>query len=155
MTNIQTLQEAKQHLRANWDKGVDCPCCGQFVKRYTYHLNASIGATLISLYKLHEIGSEWIHVNTEIRPESGGYFSLAKHWGLIEQREKDDHERDAKRVSGYWKLTPKGNEFVRGIISVPKSVYCFDGKVLGFSEAQVNIHKALGKKFNYQELMNS
>jgi len=149
---MQTIQEAKQYLRSNFEKGIDCPCCGQLVKKYPYSLNVSIATTLIEIYKIHKSGWDWIHVNTQIRPTSGGYFSLARHWGLIIQKEVE--ETDDKRGSGYWKLTDRGFDFVLSKITVPKYVYMFDGSVLGFSDTKTSISKALGKKFSYEELMH-
>lgn len=29
---FETLEEAKQFLRENWEEGADCPCCTQKVK---------------------------------------------------------------------------------------------------------------------------
>lgn len=148
---METLGEAKQFLRDNWEEGCACPCCGQFVKRYTYNLNRSVGLTLIKIFTLHKNHDVWVHVNTEIRPESGGYFSIAKHWGLIVQREKE--ETDDKRVSGYWAITAKGRKFIVGEITVPKAVEMFDGRVLKFSDEQITIQQCLGDEFSYKQLM--
>lgn len=151
MSVVTTVAQAKQYLRDNWEEGIDCPCCGQFVKRYQYSLNVSIGLTLIKMYKLHKQGVEWVHVNTQIKPTSGGYFSLGKWWDLIEQRSKGPE--DDKRVSGYWRLTKRGEQFVLGAIDVPKYVEVFDNKRLGFSSDLVQIKQCIGKKFSYSELM--
>lgn len=147
LDSMQTIKEAKQHLRENWVKGVNCACCGQFVKRYSYKLNVSIAVTLIEMYNLKK---EWVHVNTEISPTSGGYFSLAQHWKLIYQKPLEGED---KKGSGYWALTDKGRDFVLNRIIVPTHVHMFDGRVLGFAEEHTSIVEALGKKFSYSELM--
>lgn len=147
---MKTIDEAKTYLRENWEKGVDCPCCGQLVKRYQYPINSSIATTLISMFQLHYAGHNWVHVNTQIRPTSGGYFSLAQKWGLIVGDKNDDSK---KRVSGRWALTQKGIDFVTGKILVPKYVYSYDKRTLDFSDEHITIQEALGKEFDYTELM--
>lgn len=154
ITKQSTIAEAKRFLRENFDDGCDCPACGQLVKKYKYNINASIGVTLIEMWKLHQKGSEWVHVNSEIRPLSGGYFSLAQQWNLIEGKQTSE-EGVTKRVSGYWRLTPRGNNFVNDRITVPKYVEIYDGKVVGWSDEQIGIEDCLGKKFHYAELMKS
>jgi len=36
-----TILEAKQLLKDNFAQGIECPCCGQFVKRYKRKLNST------------------------------------------------------------------------------------------------------------------
>lgn len=148
---MQTVEQAKLELRANWEAGIKCPCCGQLVKKYSYSLNAGIAEVLIKMYRNGSFAWAWVHVNKEIRPASGGYFSLAKWWGLIEQQSNDD---PAKRGSGLWRLTMKGMRFVRSEITLPKYAEIFDQHLLGFSGKEITIREALGTKFNYQDLMN-
>lgn len=148
---MNTIEEAKAYLRENLEKGVSCPCCKQLVKQYDYSLNVSIAHVLIQMYHLHREGQEWVHVNTEVKKSSGGYFSLAKHWDLIKQKMLNENED--KRVSGYWKLTTKGTAFVENRITVPKQVVMYDGRILAFSDENISIGQALGKKFSYSELM--
>ena len=31
---IETIKEGKEYLRKNFNEGVNCPCCNQFVKLY-------------------------------------------------------------------------------------------------------------------------
>lgn len=152
MQDENTIAEAKTFLRENFKDGVDCPCCGQLVKLYEYPLNNSIALTMMKMYRIHMIeGKSWIHVQKEINPSSGGYFSLAKWWGLMVGQAKD--ENDDKKYSGYWGLTKKGIAFVRGEIDVPKAVKIFNSNLIGFSEERINIKESLSKKFSYSELM--
>lgn len=102
------------------------------------------------MYRLHNEGFEWVHVNTEIRPTSGGFFSLGKWWGLIELKGKTDED---KRVSGLWRLTEKGKMFVRGELRIKKYIEIFDNKLIGFDGEDIDIRFVLGKRFSYEELM--
>lgn len=149
---MQTIAEAKTYLRENYEKGATCPCCSQLVKKYPYHLNATVATTLIKMYELHQQGKKWVHVNTEIRPRSGGYFSIAQNWGFIAGKENED---ETKRVSGHWTLTARGIDFVLNRIRVPRTVFVVVGKRVGFSEDEINITEALGTKFDYRELMGN
>lgn len=148
-----TIEEGKQYLRKNWEKGVPCPCCGQMVKLYTRHIYARMALDLIDLYKLDRNNpNQYFHI-TEIegnRRSGGGDFAKLVYWGLVVEQKNDD---ETKRTSGYWAITKKGRDFVNIKITVPKSVKIFDGKFFGYSEKHVTIRDSLGKKFDYSELM--
>lgn len=153
-TEIKTIDEAKKHLRANWQKGVDCPCCGQLVKLYKRPMASTMARGLIELYKLdRKHPNQYFHIrqigNVVV---GGGDFAKLVYWGLIVEQQKDESD-DTKRTSGFWAITQKGRDFVNVKITVPSHVNVFDGKTFGFSEKHVTIQHALGKKFNYAELM--
>ena len=79
-----------------------------------------------------------------------GEFAKAAHWGLIEQKKNDD---PAKRCSGLWRATARGKNFAHGLELIPTHVYLFDNKVVGFEGEETTIQRALGNRFNYEELM--
>jgi hypothetical protein len=145
MSEATTLAEAKADLRQNWEKGLPCPCCTQFVKLYPHTINSQIAKTLIQMYRLDK---EWVHILQELKP-SNRMYSLARFWGLIEAR----GDTGDQKASGYWRLTPRGKSFVEGTITVPKHAYIFNDKVYRFDPEQENIREALGHKFSYSELM--
>ncbi len=152
---METLSEAKEYLRNNWESGVECPCCSQLVKKYKRKLNSGMAYGLIEVYKFNkENGFDWIHIN-ELLQRKIAMAQLEvpklKYWGLIEHKEFSDNP-DTKS-SGYWRITLKGREFVEGRISVYKHVFVYNGKCQGFSDELTDIHEALGNKFKYPELM--
>mgnify|MGYP000306415011 CR=1 FL=1 len=152
MDKIIFLEEAKQHLRENWIEGTECPCCGQFVKKYKTNLNSSMVYALILIAKAPD---GWLHVEdhfVDIGCKLKGVHGKLKHWGLIRQKPNDDQPE--KNKTGYWRITQKGRDFVNNIVTVPQYVWLFNNKQYGFSENHVTIQQALGKKFNYEELMN-
>jgi len=160
---MKTIKQAKIHLRENFDEGTDCPCCGQFVKRYKRRLSASPTACLVILYRLHKKHESWerfFHIKeigqaTTTYPFKGGIggdFAKGAWWGLIEEMEKDP-EDETKRTSGFWRLTKKGRRFVRGKATITKYCLTFDAKVLGFTGDQIDVHDCLTHKFNLKELM--
>ena len=157
---MQTIQEAKQYLRDNWEKGIDCPCCGRLVKRYRYRMPSPSARSLIILYRIDkEKPSEWIHVQKEFASRgmnaNGMGYILLHWWGLIES--KPGNEDTSKRANGYWRITPKGRAFVEGSIRVPSPIYIYDNRLVSRPEGEdttIDIYEALGTKFNYQELMH-
>lgn len=141
-----SLTEAKQLLRDNWDKGIDCPCCGQLVKKYSRKLTSSMAGALISLYNNSK---NEVHIS-EIEHVNGGEFAQLERWGLIRQLDNTD---TTKRTSGMWVIEPKGKAFVMGQIQVPMYCDTYNGKTLSFSAEMTTIKQALGNKFDYSELM--
>ena len=148
---MNTIIEAKRHLRENFNTGTNCPCCGQFVKLYKRKLGSSQSRSLILLYSLNQ-KSEWIH-SREITKKINitGDFAKLVYWNLILEKPKS---KEDKRSSGFWKLTQRGKDFVLGNIKIPSHVFIYNASLQGFSNEQIFIHSALGKKFSYNELMN-
>ena len=78
-------------------------------------------------------------------------YSKLKHWGLIEEA---NGKLDDGNSNGFWRITPRGREFVMGL-RIPRYIYLYDGKLLEVSEGEtIDIRTALGDKFNYEELMS-
>lgn len=148
---METIAEAKQFLRANWEKGEKCPCCSQLVKLYRYKFNSYMAVVLKDIF-IHQLaGSEdWVHVIQKIRPVNGDYAKL-RHWGLLE--EKGDQPEPEKKASGFWRVTNKGKQFLYNRVEIQKYALLFDNRCFGFSGPQINIQIAFGNKFNYTELM--
>ena len=79
-------------------------------------------------------------------------FSKLRYWKMIEQQPNTDTK---KKTSGFWKVTEFGKLFVNMKVTVPKYALIYNKKKFGFSDEQVSIIQALGKEFNYQELMSN
>lgn len=155
---MKTLAEAKQELRNNFQKGMNCPCCGQFVKLYKRKLNKTMVYALTIIYKLHkEHGfDKYFKMNEEIAkmniPSSNIEYAKLNYWGLLEEKENTDY---SKKTSGYWRLTSTGIDFLENKIDVPTHVFIYNNKVQGFSKEKTFIQEALGNHFNYKELMSN
>lgn len=156
-----TLEEAKQVLRSNWEKGAHCPCCHQFVKLYKRKLNSTMAYALV-LMSRHPRHSpldyfhvpEWLAMFTSSAAIRGGDFSKLRYWGLIEedQRERDDGSRRA----GFYRMTDLGCGFVSQRERVPKYIYLYNQKVVTRANPDtetIDILEALGNKFHYADLM--
>lgn len=156
---LYTLEEAKQLLRDNWEKGIECPCCTQFVKAYKNPLFAASAFALIRLYQYqnNHPDEEWMHVKDFAEASSNtpraGHFAELRFWGLIEEKPNEDDP--TKRTIGFWRITPRGRDFVEQKIRVFSHGRMFNGKNYGFTGEHITISEALGNKFNYEELMSA
>ena len=150
--------EAKQYLRNNFDKGVNCPCCGKLVKLWKYSIHSTMARVLIELHhasqedEFQHINDLWrnVQVKSGIKTDHCGDFSKLALWGLIKPKPKDPDEN--KRSSGYWAITKLGRLFVRNLIVVDQYLFMFDGHKFG-EQGKISIIDALKKKFDYNELM--
>ena len=154
---METIVDAKKFLRKNFNKGCECPCCGQFVKLYNFKLSSSQVVGLIYLYKLDKENPDSFFKVKDIERYKegfgGGSFAKGKHWGLITDELNDD---TSKRTSGLWRITERGRKFVEGTIVLPHGVKLYNKKKYGYDKSKlINIKEALGKKFDYKELMDN
>jgi len=140
-----TLEKARRFLRDHWDEGTVCPCCRQQVRRYHRKLNANMCIFLISLYR-HT--TDWVHY-TRLRFR-GRDYPYIKEWDLADWKPTDTTQ---KRTSGYWKITPLGREFVERKVRLPSHCWTFYHYSKLDKEKYVDIVQALGRKFNYENLM--
>lgn len=146
---MQTLAEAKGYLRENWEEGVSCPCCNQMVKLYKYKLSYGLAKMVLDVYRLHQQGREWVHIQSELKPKNGDYAKL-RHWDLLEAR---GDKSDDGNSTAYWRLTEFGRLFARCERAVPSHALLFDSRKFGTAGEYITIRQALGNKFNYDELM--
>lgn len=113
--------------------------------------------SLILIYKLNLNNNDFIHVQQKfsemgIRATSLDYIQLAR-WGFIEPKSSDrDPQADD---AGFWRITNTGKYFVQGITTAPRDVYVYNNHTEKWGIELTDIHKALGTKFDYQQLLNS
>ena len=134
-------------------KGVDCPCCGRRVQRYKRHINSAMAATLIWTCREFFRTQDWVPVARDgprLAIKNREYARL-RHWGLIEAKPNADPK---KRDSGFWKPTSAAYTYIRREARLPKTKYVFKNTVLGESEETADVVEALGKNFDYAELMD-
>jgi hypothetical protein len=145
-----TLDEARELLRKLAVKGGHpCPVCTQLAKVYKRTINAGMARSMIVMWKV--AGTDFQHVPTTVGGKSREEGKL-RYWGLVE--EELATRADGGRA-GYWRLTDLGADFVHGRVRVPKYARVYDERCLNLTGPPVSIKDALGKKFNYAELMAS
>lgn len=157
---MTSLQEAKDFINQNVEKGVCCPCCKQYLKLYKRKMYSGPTVLLVALYRLsNRRGNNFYHVieilkqvlkNDAIKIIGDG--AKANYFGLMEEKKKEKNKTH-KRTSGFWKITEKGRLFVEGKIKIPKYAFVLDGKITGYSKEEVDVFETIGKKFDYAELM--
>lgn len=148
---LYTLDQARAWLSEQLrEKGATCPCCGQMAKVYKRKINANMVRSLILGYQAAGMG--WFHAPSVARDR--GEMSKLRYWELVE--EEQALRLDGGRA-GFWRLTQLGQLFVLGLVSVAAHALIYDSKLLRLDESsgKVNIHEALGARFNYQELMKA
>jgi hypothetical protein len=154
---METLIEAKQHITNHRHKGVDCPTCGQYVKLYKRPLNSTMAASLISVWRHAKL--DFIHVNDYLitvpslkkKTLGGGDFAKLRHWGLIAP--KVEMREDGCKHNGHFRVTQKGEDFIKGKLMVSSHIFIFNNKFEGYNPEGITIQQALGKHFNFNELM--
>lgn len=179
-----TVSDVKRWLRVTAPKGAICPCCKQHVKIYRRVLGSQMARWLIWLVRtwetllpergIHPRPAAQLHdrlspegpdhrdwwIDIKQSPVRGGDYAKLVHWGLIEQKETElprKHRTDGARPkdSGLWRPTCKGIDFVHRRIAVPSHVVLYKNQLLGVGEDPIRIHQALGKKFDYEQLMRA
>jgi hypothetical protein len=105
--------------------------------------------SLIRMYRA--AGTDWQHVPTTTAGGSREEGKL-RYWGLVEE---DLMVRDDGGRAGWWRVTDAGRLFVLGRSKVPKHAVIFDARCLRLEDddGQITIQQALGRKFDYAELM--
>ena len=160
-----TLEQVKAWVQANSAEGFTCPACLRFGKTYWRKLNSSMAYCLILIHKFYRDHSEYerrfIHMNGYIASLSNlpprmkaavrGDFCKLRFWGFIEG--KDEFREDGSERNGYWRITEAGHLFARGLTSAAARIQTYNDELLGMDDRRVTIQEALGKKFNYAELM--
>lgn len=154
-----TLSECVDFIKKNKVFGVVCPCCTQIVKVYKRKLNTGMAIELITLYRLTKNKSveedKYFH-QTKFARVTGGEISKLIHWGLVEQKPKSTEDAEkGKKTSGSWAITEIGKEFVQGKVTVLSHIYISNKKLIGFSSEKISIKESLGKKFEYDSLMDN
>lgn len=142
-----TIEHSQKWLEENRRDGVDCPSCGEIVKVYRHNIDSAMARTLILMYA--KGGTEYF-VHTPSLPGDTHKASQLKWWGFVEEERvlREDGGR-----AGYWRVTPAGEEWINGGV-IAKHALVFNGRCLELlDEKKVTITEALGKKFNFRELM--
>ena len=140
-------------IRNNSEKGIHCPCCGQWARKYVKAIGSPIARFLIRLY-LQQQKHNRFYTTRELYPRDNKASTegvLARYWGLIEVAEVTN---SGGAPVGSYRLTDMGRRFVVGSEYVPSHAHIYNGELLELSGDMRNIHTALTKKWDYNELMN-
>lgn len=152
-------EETKREILERMHKGLRCPACNQFVKRYKTKLNSGMAICLIHLFKMNaeeRFEGGFVHINQILKERGINPTNLSIHklraWDLVQPKTLN---KDEEKNQGFWKITEKGKLFVLGKAKVPRHFYSYNREILGYSDEETDIKTALGDKFDYEELMRS
>ncbi len=147
-----TLGEARQLVRRYLNEGLRCPCCEQMAKVYRRKINSSMAGDLIAMYRA--FGTEWGYL-PDLRKRASlkgnREESKLRYWGLVEER---NERREDGGHAGWWRVTAKGEQFIRRQAKLPKYAHIYDGNRVAYSGPDTGIVEALGSPFRYDELMS-
>lgn len=150
------LEHVRAYLSERLDDGVVCPACNQYAKVYRRAMTSTAVRLMIALGRQASYNREqFFHVPTILREylpdvaHQGGYATLAKHWGLIEE---EVHTRPDGGHAGYWRLTANGGAWLAGALLVPRYALLYNGECLKLEGAPTSAAEALGTKFDLAEL---
>lgn len=156
-----SLRTAQTWVEQNLDSpGVICPCCNQVAARRHRHLHHSMAAALLILvrYFRENLDVRWVHAERYFKTmptvpaELRGDFPKLTHWGLLEARPPD--EQTERAYTGEYRVTRTGFRFADCTCRVHRSGWMFNKEMLIDTDSPlINIHDALGDRFNYAELL--
>jgi hypothetical protein len=115
---------------------VDCPACRSHVEIYKRTISRALIYYMFSMRKLTNNGSKYVKAKEvdmylfdrlKMNPSDA---IILKHWNLVEHQVKFDKKRQKDISTGEYRLTKQGNDFIDGIIDIPRYVYLANGKVI-------------------------
>lgn len=142
-----TLEQARQAVRAQLDDGIRCPCCGQWAKTYKRTINAKMARSLVVVWK--SVGWDWAYLPDVVGSQSREESKL-RYWGLLE--EAPGRRADGGHT-GYWRITARGAEWVQEKIAIQTYAHVYNGECLGHSGPLMSIRDALSTRFSLDELL--
>jgi hypothetical protein len=145
-----SVDAARAYVNANLERGVACPCCGQWAKTYKRKLNANMARGLMWLVS-QWVPGEWVNV-TETAPKwllRSRELPKLVYWQLVEERPRLGVSSVG---AGFWRPTTKGVDYVHRRVRVPAHVLVYDNAVVGYADTELDIVEALGDH-DYAALM--
>jgi len=139
-----------------------CPYCTRTLKVYKWKLG-SYATFLIWLYRTRTSPEQWLHIRNcpkEIRIDGvdvmiwngGGDYAKLEWWELIENKPLAPKSKQSS--SGQWRITPKGVQYVRNELALPKyAFYKPPLEVLGWHTDLIMMSESIPAYFNYRALM--
>lgn len=131
-----------------------CPTCNRLLKTYKYKFSKQMAFSLIQLYKSTKNHTEgWIHGTTFFERWSKTkvrHWEYLRYWGLIERKLDQPADSNPSGV-GYYRITEKGIDFLKGNIKIPQKCKYSLREVVGFEGAEISINEGYDEPFNFEE----
>ena len=161
----QATEEFQRELKDN--HAAICQLCSKRTTIWKRWLSATLIKPLIVLYHHdRQHPGEWKHLVGDVNYSTLGVdYGKLIHFGLIENMSKELKKqgkpykrKDGNPCAGKYRITELGRSFVRGEVKIRDHVYVLDNSVIevqGDTFTLIDVRQALGKEFNYDELMAS
>jgi len=138
-------------METNAHKNQKCPHCGALMREYWHTLTPGLVSALVKLHRaVRWYGRNRIHIHNEMKSGVPPEFRLTDNeWTNFTKLRF--HALAAKcddggnRKSGYWLLTRRGGQFLRGKTAVPLKTKTYRNSVKERSEELVTIRDFRGK----------
>lgn len=128
-------------MTENNDKPVECPHCGAAMKEWYHSLSIGLVQCLIKAIRYVKLnGVNRFHLrDLNLNQNEYNNFQKLRFHALITHADKDNLK------SGYWLITARGGQFLRGKISVPRRVKTFRNEVISHDPELVHISRLKGQ----------
>lgn len=116
-----------------------CPHCGANMKAFWHTLNPGLVSVLIKCIEfVHNHDKNEFHLQNDLHLSVNEFsnFTKLRFHALVAKVEGKP---------GYWLITARGGQFLRGEIAVPLRVKTFRNKVLEHSKEMIHILQLKGK----------
>ena len=134
-SDLSVEEAADKHAQTLRDaKGLNCLLCDRWNQRYRRSVTSDMARVLKRLADIEtETPGRFVHVYDELGVKGGDYGKL-RIWGLIETNGE----------SGYWRIKPRGIEFVNDELLIPKTVILLNNRIVDFVGADISFNEAIG-----------
>jgi len=136
----------------HFEQGIDCPCCGRYVKLYKRKLHNEMATFLMQLVRQYKSEPRWYStrelVTSARKASTDGSYLV--HWGLIERKSS---KNSSGATCGMYRPTKLGIKFSQNKVSVPSHLHMICGEVAGFGPDHIYIKDCLESPFEFAQLM--
>lgn len=163
---LVTLAEAREYVRRYASTGLRCPCCSSVVEIRERKITPFLGQGLILLARYFDhmqVRDNYIHFGDFLDEmhkrglilgkKSGGDYAKLRFFDLIVPKKERKLGAVRSGGKGLWALTNLGYDFVRGLVSVPRSVFVYRNEVVMRSADSVSIADIVGHH-RWQQLLS-
>jgi hypothetical protein len=118
----------------------NCSYCGASLKSYWHRLTPGLVSVLIkAIVFVHAHGNKFHYRDLNLNYSEASNLQKLRFHALIAHWDKENLK------SGYWLITGRGGQFLRGEIAVPAAVRAFRNEVQKHSTELVHINEFRGK----------
>jgi hypothetical protein len=150
------IEEARQAFSADLKDEI-CPCCGRLCRERKGRFSYWMGVGLLAMYQHHKQnpGRQFCHIENlwidlGFKSQRMRDVSRLKYYRLIQHAPLNPDSV----VRGFWRVTDDGEQFIKGVHSVPERCTTFNDHVTAWGKKLVTIGDVLrSAPFNLDDLI--